>query len=65
MKKHNSPLIQSENKGVNDEEYFIFIDDSVDIGKGPLPVDPKLKELHESIIKKYKKKRLNGEYLKR
>lgn len=35
----------------------IFIDDSVDIGKEPLPINNKeAKKVHDELMKKYKKK---------
>lgn len=45
----------SDNK--NKEKVFDFINDSVDIGKEPMPItDPKIKEAHDKIINKYKRK---------
>lgn len=37
------------------EKVIDFIDDTVDIGKEPLPItDPKIKEIHDKIIHEYK-----------
>ena len=33
-----------------------FIDDSVDIGKEPLPINKEAKKVHDELMKKYKKK---------
>lgn len=40
------------NKGKSEEKVFVYLDDTVDIGKEPTPVDPKFKEIHDQIIKK-------------
>lgn len=39
------------------EKLIDFIDDSVDIGKEPLPItDPKIKEIHDKLMNEYKNK---------
>ena len=39
------------------EKLIDFIDDSVDIGKEPLPItDPKIKEIHDKLMNEYKRK---------
>lgn len=44
------------NKNKEKEKVIDFIDDSVDIGKEPLPLtDPKIKEIHDKLINEYKK----------
>ena len=40
------------NKGKSEEKVFVYLDDTIDIGKEPTPVDPKFKEIHNQIIKK-------------
>lgn len=43
-----------ENK---EKKEMVFLDDSVDIGKKPLPIDnPEAQKLHEELMKKYKVK---------
>lgn len=38
------------------EKIIDFIDDSVDIGKEPLPItDPKIKEIHDKLMDEYKR----------
>lgn len=42
---------------MDEEKTIIFFDDSIDIGKEPLPVtDPELKKLHEKIFEELKEK---------
>ena len=40
---------------------IIMIDDSIDVGKHPLPkTDPKAQRIHDEFIKKYGKKTKNN-----
>lgn len=43
------------NKGKSEEKVFVYLDDTVDIGKEPTPVDPKFKEIHDQIMNKHMK----------
>lgn len=44
---------------MSSDDRILFIDDTVDIGKEPLPLDdPELKRIHDELLKKYGTKRV-------
>ena len=57
MTRNYSSLIEGDvlNKGKSEEKVFVYLDDTVDIGKDPTPVAPKFKEIHDQIMNKHMK----------
>lgn len=41
---------------MEDNKKIVFLDDSVDIGKEPLPLDEEAQKVHDELMKKYKVK---------